>query len=109
MARKATSKPMVTSIPITKARINLGALVKRVHLNKEYFILEKDGIPIAGMMDIDEFEDYLELQDPKVRAHIRKSHEEYLEGKSRPAEELLRELREERRAKQPKSKRRPKA
>ena len=95
MARKASSKPRVTNIPITKARINLGALVKRVHLNKEYFILEKDGIPIAGLMDIDEFEDYLELQDPKVRAHIRKSNEEYLAGKSRPAEELLRELREE--------------
>src|SRR5213594_1772195 len=88
MARKATSKPMVTNIPITKARINLGALVKRVHLNKEYFILEKDGIPIAGLMDIDEFEDYLELQDPKVRAHIRKSNEEYLAGKSRPLDEF---------------------
>ena len=95
MARKATPKPMVTTIPITKARINLGALVKRVHLNKEYFILEKDGIPIAGLMDIDEFEDYLELQDPKVRADIRKSHQEYLAGKGRPAEKLLEELRAE--------------
>ena len=67
MPRKARStKPMVTTIPITKARINLGALVRRVHLNKEYFVIEKDGIPIAGLMDIDEFEDYLELQDPKV-------------------------------------------
>lgn len=108
MARKASSKPMVTNIPITKARINLGALVKRVHLNKEYFILEKDGIPIAGLMDIDEFEDYLELQDPKVRAHIRKSNEEYLAGKSRPAEELLRELREEQGGKQLKPRRPPK-
>jgi PHD/YefM family antitoxin component YafN of YafNO toxin-antitoxin module len=80
---------MVTTIPITKARINLGAVVKRVHLNKEYFILQKDGIPIAGMMDIDEFEDYLELQDPKVREHIRKSNEEYVAGKSRPMEEFL--------------------
>jgi hypothetical protein len=44
-------------------------------------------------MDIDEFEDYLELQDPKVREHIRKSNEEYLAGKSRPAEVLLAELR----------------
>jgi hypothetical protein len=43
-------------------------------------------------MDIDEFEDYLELQDPKVRAHIRTSTEEYLAGKSRPAGELLTEL-----------------
>src|SRR5919197_1970713 len=109
MARKANSKPMVTTIPITKARINLGALVKRVHLNKEYIILEKDGIPIAGMMDINEFEDYLELQDPKVRAHIRKSHQEYLAGKSRPAEELLRELREEQGGKQPTPRRRSKA
>ena len=92
--RKAPpSAPIVTSIPITKARSNLGALVQRVHLNKEYFILEKDGIPIAGLMDIDEFEDYLELKDPKIREHIRKSYQEYLAGKSRPAEELLAELR----------------
>ena len=95
MARKATPKkspPMVHHLPITKARINLGAVVKQVHLNKEYVILEKDGIPIAGLMDIDEFEDYLELQDPKVREHIQKSNEEYLAGKSRPARELLAEL-----------------
>lgn len=95
MAKKAVPKPslpMVTTIPITKARINLGAPVKRVHLNKEYVILEKDGIPIAGLMDIDEFEDYLELQDPKVRAMIKKGRQEYLAGKSRPAEELLAEV-----------------
>jgi hypothetical protein len=34
------------------------------------------------MMDIDEFEDYLELQGPKVRSHIRKSNEEYLVGRA---------------------------
>ena len=95
MARKATPKkpsPMVTTIPITKARINLGALVDRVHLNKEYFILEKDGIPIAALMNIDEFEDWLELQDPRARADIRKSYREYLAGKGHPAEKLLDEL-----------------
>ncbi len=84
---------MVQTLPITKARINLGAVVKRIHLNKEYVILEKDGIPIAGIMDIDEFEDYLEVQDPQVKRHIKKSNEEYLTGKSRPARELLDELR----------------
>ena len=107
MAKKA-AKPMVTNIPITKARINLGALVKRVHLNKEYFILEKDGIPVAGLMNIDEFEDYLELQDPKVREHIRKSNQEYLAGKSRPMEEFLAEL-EGGTSKKPKTTRRHKA
>jgi len=90
---------MVQRLPITQARINLGALVRRVHLNKEYVILEKDGIPIAGVMDIDEFEDYLELRDPKVRAHVRRSNQEYLAGKGRPAEEFLKELRQEARRK----------
>jgi hypothetical protein len=95
MPRKASSKtasPMVTTIPISKARVNLGALVTRVHLNKEYIILEKDGVAIAGIMDIDEFEDYLEIQDPKVRAVIAKGRQEYLAGQSRPAEDLLHEL-----------------
>ena len=98
MVRAASLKQstsMVKTIPLTQARINLGALIKRVRINKERFILEKDGIPVAGLLDIDEFEDYLELQDPKLRTHIRKSNEEYLAGKSRPAEELLDELHRE--------------
>jgi hypothetical protein len=86
---------MVRHLPITTARINLGAVVRQVHLSKEYVILEKDGIPIAALMDVDEFEDYLELQDPEVRCDIERSRKEYLAGKSRPAEELLTELRAE--------------
>jgi len=83
---------MVHRIPLTQARTNLGSVVRRVHNNKEYFILEKDGIPVAGLMQAEELEDYLELQDPKVREHIRKSHEEFLAGKGRPAQELQKEL-----------------
>jgi prevent-host-death family protein len=92
-ARTRDAVPVVQRIPITQARINLGALVRRVRLKKEYVILEKDGIPIAGLMDIDEFEDYLELRDAGVLAHVRESHKEYLGGKSRPAEEFLADLR----------------
>jgi hypothetical protein len=55
-------------------------------------ILEKDGIPIACIMDIDEFEDYLELQKPKVRAIIAKGRQAYLAGKSQPAEDPLSQL-----------------
>ena len=83
---------MVHRLPITKARINLGAVAKRAYLDGEYFILEKDGIPIAGIMGADEMEDYLELQDPKVREHIRSSHEEFQAGKHLAAEEVLAEL-----------------
>lgn len=84
---------------MTKARINLGALAKRVHLNKEYLILEKDGIPIVGIMDADELEDYLELQDPKVKRDIAKSTQEFRAGKGRPIEELIAEFQPRREAK----------
>lgn len=99
MPRKVTKTPMVTRLPITKARVNFGAVVKRVHLNKEYIIIEKDGIPMAGLMDIDEFEDYLEQQDAAAQNTIAASHTEYREGKSRPAMELLSELSTEKPAK----------
>jgi len=38
-------------MPITKARINLGSIIKKVRLNKEYYVLEKDGYPVAGIME----------------------------------------------------------
>lgn len=94
MPRRGAQKPMISRLPITKARVNLGAVVKRVHLNKEYIILEKDGIPIAGLMDIDEFEDYLEQQDKAVQRTIAASSAEYEAGKSRPAAALMAELSE---------------
>ena len=94
-SKAKASVPMVRRLPITKARINLGAVVKRVHLDKEYVVLEKDGIPIVGVMDIDEFEDYLELKDPKARKDIQKSTEEHRAGKSRPAHELVAAVRRE--------------
>src|SRR5437879_1749911 len=88
------TSPMVHRLPLTKARVNLGQLVKRVHVNKEYFILEKDGIPVVGIMGADELEDYLELQDPKVREQIAKSNADIAAGRTRPASALLDELRQ---------------
>jgi len=86
-------KSVVHRISITSARINLGQVVWRAHLNREYFILEKDGIPVAGIMNIDELEDYLDLQGPGPKRQIRKSHEEYRRGKARDAGKFLTGLR----------------
>ena len=83
---------MVHRLPITKARINLGQIARRAHGNNEYFILEKDGIPVIGIMSADELEDYLELKSPKVKAAITASRKDYARGKSRVATSLLTEL-----------------
>ncbi len=85
--------PMVHHIPITKARINLGQVVRRAHLNNEYFILEKDGIPIAGILDIAKLEDYLELQKLELKKQIRKGYEAYQRGETRTTRSFLKELR----------------
>ncbi len=83
---------MVHRLPLTQARHHLGEMVKRVHLNNDYIILEKDGIPVAGLMDIDELEDYLELQNPKIRRIIKEGYEEYKKGLARPWDEVLAEV-----------------
>lgn len=82
----------INRLPITKARINLGQIARRAHNGNEYFILEKDGIPVIGIMAADELEDYLEMRDPKVKASITASSKERAAGKTRPAGKLLGEL-----------------
>lgn len=96
---KPVPKPSVHHIAITKARINLGQVVKRVNTNKECFILEKDGIPVAGIIDVDELEDYLEQQDTKLAKQIRDGYAEYDRGQSRGLDEFLTELKKDPRPK----------
>ena len=98
-----SKKTMIHHLPITKARVNLGQVVRRVHVNKEYFILEKDGIPVAGILDADELEDYLELQDPAIRQQIAESNADIAAGRVRPASEFLAELKRMKAAKSKRS------
>ena len=91
------TKQTIRSVQISKAKSSLNSLVKRVHRDHEYLILKDNGTPLAAVMDIDEFEDYLELNDPKVRRDIEQSTKEFREGKGRTAREFLAELEAEQR------------
>lgn len=88
----ADKKRIVKRLPLTDARRHLGEVIRKVRIDKDYFILEKDGIPVAGIMDIDEFEDYLEVRDIGIKKQIRKSYDEYRRGKARPARDFLRKI-----------------
>jgi hypothetical protein len=85
-------KTTVSRLPLTKARINLGQVVRRVHVNREFFILEKDGIPVAGLMHVDDLEDYLEMQNRSVKEQVQTSTAEYRRGAARSAHAFLAEL-----------------
>jgi restriction endonuclease len=95
-------KTVVNHLPLTKARVNLGQVVRRVHVNREFFILEKDGIPVVGLMHVDDLEDYLEMQNRPVKEQIQTSTAEYRRGAARSANQFLAEL------KAPRSKRKKK-
>jgi Antitoxin Phd_YefM, type II toxin-antitoxin system len=95
-------KSVVHRIPLTKARINLGQVVRRAHVNREYFILEKDGIPVVGIMHVDDFEDYLDQQDESLKQQIKTGHQDYLAGRVRNVSEFMADLRRPaKRAKKP--------
>src|SRR5260370_42671165 len=83
---------MINHIPMSEARVNLCAVVKRVYLKGEYFILEKDGIPVAGLLAVEELEDYLEPRDPKAIKQIAESTKDYKAGRVRSARGLIDEL-----------------
>jgi len=80
---------LVNRLPISQARVNLGQVAKRAHVGGEYFILEKDGIPVIGIMDAGELEDYLDLRDPKISRQIQQSNADIKAGRVRPASALL--------------------
>jgi prevent-host-death family protein len=84
---------VVKTISVTKARINLEEVIKRVHINKDSFVLEKGGIPVAAILDIDEFEDWLEMKDPKIKEQIRRGYEEYKKGKTVPLDKFISKIR----------------
>ena len=85
-------KTTVSRLPVTKARVNLGQVVRRVHVNREFFILEKDGIPVVGLMHVDDLEDYLEMRNRSLKEQVQTSVAEYRRGAARSASEFLAEL-----------------
>lgn len=85
-------KAVINRLALTKARINLGQVVRRVHLKREFFILEKDGIPVAGLMHVDDLEDYLDRRDEGLKEQIKTGYRDYLAGRTRQASEFLTEL-----------------
>lgn len=59
---------MIKNLPLSKARVNLGAVVKGVREKGDVVILEKDGIPVASIVGVDLLED---MRDALELAHAR--------------------------------------
>lgn len=51
---------MITILPLTKARVNLGAVIEQVSTQGSQVILEKSGHPVAAIVDIDFLESMMD-------------------------------------------------
>ena len=87
------TEPFIRHIPLTQARASLGTILNEVNRNSEYVVVERGGLPVAVIIDFDEFEDYLDARDPEAHARIAESDHELREGKAVPAESLIPGLR----------------
>jgi antitoxin (DNA-binding transcriptional repressor) of toxin-antitoxin stability system len=54
---------MTKNMPISKARVNLGAVVSGVRDKGDIVVLEKDGIPVASIVGVDVVENLRDALD----------------------------------------------
>ena len=83
---------MPKHLPVTQARVNLGRVLTVVNEKKIPVVLERNGEPIAAILNIDDFEDYLELHDPEACKAIAESRRDFEQGKTLPLDDLLSEF-----------------
>ena len=50
-----SNKPMITPIPISKARLKLGELTNKVFRKENVFVLSKSGLPVAAIINMEDF------------------------------------------------------
>ncbi len=87
------TSPVIRHVPLTQARASLGSLVNDVNRDGEYVVVERGGLPVAVIIDFDEFEDYLDLRDPAARERIAEAGLDHRAGRTSAAEDLLPRLR----------------
>ncbi len=87
---------MTRRISVKQARADFEKLVEEIWHSKDRLLIEKDGLPIAILLNMDDFEDLMEtvgeLADPKYLASIREARAEYRRGEVDAEMRLVGEL-----------------
>jgi prevent-host-death family protein len=67
---------MIKTINTTNLRNNLKDATDYVRTSKKPLIITERGVPTSVLVDIDEYEDYLEAKDPDFLKSIKKARAE---------------------------------
>jgi prevent-host-death family protein len=56
----ALPKSIKVTIPATQVQRKFGDVVRRVHSGREHFVVERDGLPVAAIISIAEYEAFMQ-------------------------------------------------
>jgi len=83
---------MTRMIGLKKAKMDFERLAEEIWHSKDRLLIERDGLPIAVLVSIDDFEDMMEtigeLSDPEYLASVREARAEYKRGEVDTLEDL---------------------
>lgn len=71
---------MIKTINTTNLRNNLKDATRYVRESKRPLVITERGAPTTVLIDIDEFEDFLEAKDKKFIASIKKARQQRADG-----------------------------
>ena len=87
-----------TKVGATEARSHFADLLKRVHASREHLIVEKGGIPVAAIIGMREYEDFLRWRAQEELRLLGMSMADRAQRAGIDEEKLVRSLQEDRRA-----------
>lgn len=80
---------MIKTIQSTKLRNNFKDALGQVKETKQALIITERGVPTSVLMDIDEYEDYLMMQDVDLLADVKAARQECKDGKIHSFEDVF--------------------
>jgi antitoxin (DNA-binding transcriptional repressor) of toxin-antitoxin stability system len=82
---------MTKTISVENATKQLPHIVEKLRKGT-YVVLQKNGLPVAGIVDASDMEDFLELRDPSLNKQITKGYKEFNKGKATSGRTFLQSL-----------------
>lgn len=82
---------MVKTLSLEKAKTELPSIVEKLQ-SGDFVVIQKNGRPVAGIVDVNDMEDFVELQNPLIKKQIAKGHTEFKAGKTMSASLFLKSL-----------------
>ncbi len=86
------------TVGAAEARNNLGKLLNRVHSGEEHVVIEKLGIPVAAVINMDDYEHYRRLLAQEHLQELGRALGREAKRQGLTEEELIEEMEKDRRA-----------